>query len=312
MHLKPNTPILRYSNTPIRSRSPNAPTASSVMKPTAKIVLDLVSFFVISILLSAPVLAAEGRAVDNLVTIESGMLPIILSAPHGGRDAIPGVAVRRGVGVAQFATGRDHNTGELAGRIAARLQERLGAKPFLVIANFDRKYVDANRPRQGAYEAEEARPYYEAYHRALGEHCDHVRKLWGQGLLLDIHGQSAEAQAIFRGTDNLKSVTDLERRFGKTALSGAQSILGLLERSGYKVIPSNGDGEREQRYSGGYTTRTYGSHRGTGIDAIQLEFGTQLRSRANLESTANDVAGAIVIFASEYLPLSALRTASGE
>ncbi len=240
------------------------------------------------------------------------MLPIILSAPHGGRDAIPGVAVRRGVGVAQFATGRDHNTGELAERIAAKLQERLGAKPFLVIANFDRKYVDANRPRDGAYEAEEARPYYEAYHRALGQHCDDVRKLWGQGLLLDIHGQSAEPQAIFRGTDNLKSVTDLERRFGKAALSGAQSILGLLERSGYKVFPSNGDGEREQRYSGGYTTRTYGSHRGTGIDAIQLEFGTHLRSRANLERTATDVAGAIVIFAGEYLPLSAPRTASGE
>ena len=240
------------------------------------------------------------------------MLPIILSAPHGGRDAIPGVAVRRGVGVAQFATGRDHNTGELAERIAAKLQERLGAKPFLVIANFDRKYVDANRPRDGAYEAEEARPYYEAYHRALGEHCDDVRKLWGQGLLLDIHGQSAEPQAIFRGTDNLKSVTDLERRFGKAALSGAQSILGLLERSGYKVFPSNGDGEREQRYSGGYTTRTYGSHCGTGIDAIQLEFGTHLRSRANLERTADDVARAIVIFAGEYLPLKTTRPAGSE
>jgi N-formylglutamate amidohydrolase len=85
-----------------------------------------------------------------------------------------------------------------------------------------------------------------------------------------------------------------------------------LERSGYKVIPSDGDGEREQRYSGGYTTRTYGSHRGTGIDAIQLEFGTHLRSRANLERTANDVAGAIVIFAGAYLPLKAPRTASGD
>jgi N-formylglutamate amidohydrolase len=85
-----------------------------------------------------------------------------------------------------------------------------------------------------------------------------------------------------------------------------------LERSGYKIIPSNGAGEREQRYSGGYTTRTYGSHRGTGIDAIQLEFGTHLRSRANLERTADDVAGAIVIFAGEYLQLRAPRTASGE
>jgi N-formylglutamate amidohydrolase len=282
------------------------------MKPPAKFLLALDSFFVLSILLSAQVLGTERRAADNLVTIESGMLPIILSAPHGGRDVIPGVAVRQGVGVAQFATGRDHNTGELAERIAAKLQERLGAKPFLVIANFDRKYLDANRPHEGAYEAEEARPYYEAYHRALGEHCDHVRKLWGQGLLLDLHGQSSEAQAIFRGTDNLRSVSDLERRFGKAALSGAQSILGLLERSGYRIIPSKSDGEREQRYSGGYTTRTYGSHRGTGIDAIQLEFGSHLRSRANLERTANDVAGAIVIFAGAYLPLKAPRTACGD
>jgi N-formylglutamate amidohydrolase len=228
------------------------------------------------------------------------MLPIILSAPHGGREAIPGIAERRGAGVPQFATGRDHNTGELAERIAARLQESLGARPYLVIAHFHRKYIDANRPSEAAYEAAEARPHYEAYHRALREHCEQVRKLWGQGLLLDIHGQSSQADAIFRGTDNLKSVTNLERRFGKAALSGAKSIPGLLERSGYKVIPSNGDGEREWRYSGGYTTRIYGSH-GTGIDAMQLEFGAQLRSRAQLERTALDVARAIVVFAGEYL-----------
>ena len=293
-------------------RSKVAPNVYPVNKLPTKITLALVSVFVLSIQLSALGLAAERRAVDNLVTIESGMLPIILSAPHGGRDAIPGVSVRRGVGVAQFTTGRDHNTGELAERIAMKLQERLGATPFLVIANFDRKYVDANRPSEGAYEAEEARPYYEAYHRALAEYCERVRRLWGQGLLLDIHGQNSEAQAIFRGTDNLRSVSDLERRFGKAALSGAQSILGLLERSGYRIIPSNGDGEREQRYSGGYTTRTYGSHRGTGIDAIQLEFGTHFRSRTHLERTANDLAGAIAIFAGEYLPLKSMHTVNAQ
>jgi N-formylglutamate amidohydrolase len=240
------------------------------------------------------------------------MLPIILAAPHGGRAAIPGVALRRGVGVPQFTTGRDHNTSELAQRIAARLYETLGAKPYLVIADFDRKFVDANRPSEAAYEAAEARPYYEAYHLALREHCEKVRALWGQGLLLDIHGQSSEAQAIFRGTDNLKSVSDLQQRFGRSAVSGAKSILGYLERGGYKVIPSNGDGEREQRYSGGYTTRTYGSHRGTGIDAMQLEFGADLRSRVNLERTAAEVARAIVVFAGEYLPVKTARSNGSE
>jgi len=36
------------------------------------------------------------------------------------------------------------------------------------------------------------------------------------------------------------------------------------------IILSPPHGERESRYSGGYTRRTYGSHRRTGIDVIQL------------------------------------------
>jgi N-formylglutamate amidohydrolase len=231
------------------------------------------------------------------------MLPIILTAPHGGNEAIPGVRARRGVGVPQFVARRDQNTGELAERVAAMLQELLGAKPFLVVARFARKFVDANRPAAAAYEEAEARPHYEAYHFALRQHCATVRALWGRGLLLDFHGQNSEAQAIFRGTDNLRSVSDLRRRFGPSAVSGARSILGYLERSGYRVIPGKGHGEREQRYTGGYTTRTYGSHRGTAIDAMQLEFGADLRSRANLERTANDVARAVAVFAAEYLPV---------
>jgi hypothetical protein len=54
---------------------------------------------------------------------------------------------------------------------------------------------------------------------------------------------------------------------------------------------------------GGYIVQTYGSHRGRRIDAIQLEIGTKLRARANLERTATDLAEAIVVFAQEYLPI---------
>jgi N-formylglutamate amidohydrolase len=252
--------------------------------------------------------AAERWRGDNLVIAESGTLPIILAAPHGGREPIPGVAPRRGVGVAQFATGRDHNTDELAERIAAWLAESLGALPFLAITTFERKYVDFNRAPEHAYEAEAARPYYEAYHGALRDYCQRVRERWGHGLLLDIHGQNREVDAIFRGTDNLQSVTALKSRFGKPALTGVNSIMGFLERRGYRVFPASADGQREERYSGGYTTCTYGSHRATDIDAIQLEFGSDLRSRAKLEQTATDVARAIAVFAGEYLPLKIARS----
>ena len=71
---------------------------------------------------------------------------------------------------------------------------------------------------------------------------------------------------------------------------------------GYKVEPGADHGER--RYTGGYTTRMYGSHRNGGVDAIQLEFGASLRASRNNEHTAGDLAHGIEIFSRNYLPLA--------
>jgi N-formylglutamate amidohydrolase len=245
--------------------------------------------------------AQEQQEPAKLLTVWAGMLPIILSAPHGGREPIPGVPVRRGIGVPQFTTERDSNTAELAEAVANAIGNRLGANPFLIIARFDRKYVDANRPHAAAYESAAAKPYYEAYHRALEDASESVRKQWAGGILLDIHGQGAETSTIFRGTDNGKSVSALQKKFGKDALTGPKSIVGQMASKGYKFVPNGVGDAKEQRYTGGYTTRTYGSHRGTQIDAIQLEMGSNLRASANLDRTAIDLADSIVIFARQYL-----------
>lgn len=249
--------------------------------------------------LQTDALAQSGIA-EKFLTHWSGNLPIVVIAPHGGREAVPGIEIRQGKGVAQFKTGRDSNTAELAEAIATKLGEKLGAQPFLVVARFDRKYIDANRHSDQAYEAAEARPYYAAFHMAVDQACKQIRKVWGRGLLLDIHGQAAEADVIFRGTSQGKSVADLLQTFGQQALTGPQSVLGQLAERGYRIMPAGN--EPELRYIGGHTTQTYGSHRTNGIDAIQLEFGSHLRARANLDKTAADLAAAIAVFAKEYLP----------
>src|SRR4051794_17605429 len=80
---------------------------------------------------SAPV---SGLAQDNddprpedLITIRKGTLPIILSAPHGGRKPIPGVPERKGgPRVEKFQTVRDDNTAELTVLLTVELEKKLG------------------------------------------------------------------------------------------------------------------------------------------------------------------------------------------
>ena len=241
--------------------------------------------------------------IESLVTIELGDLPIILSAPHGGRDDIPGLAERRGEGVERFNPRSDSNTDVLTERLADAIEKQFGKRPYLVIARFHRKYVDANRRSQDAYESQEAKVVYESYHQALAKARSQVMERWGRGLLFDIHGQSVEPTAILRGTQNGKTTTHLVSRFGREALSGETSVFGQLASQGIPVIPAVGADDRERAgYDGGYTVITYGSGSGGTLDAIQLELGGELRSKEAIPSTALKLANAIAAFAKEHLP----------
>ena len=264
---------------------------------------QLLCFIVVALLPSGGLAQNALEVRGGLVLVGVGSLPIIVSAPHGGREAIPGVTERRGTDVPQFQSRRDDRTAEVAQSVVGKLKNQLGAAPFSVIAEFHRKYLDANRREQHAYESPAAKVYYDRYHGALRSAVAQVKERWGYGLLLDIHGQSHAEKTIFRGTHNGRSVTGLQRRFGVEAAEGKSSLFGLLQSMGYQVLPPIGGDPREKRYLGGYTTQTYGSHRGTHVDAIQIELGSQLRSREQWQKTATDLAEAIASFSRMYLPL---------
>jgi N-formylglutamate amidohydrolase len=248
--------------------------------------------------------AEDGSKPSDFVTVQKGTLPIIVSAPHGGKKVVPGVPERLGRGVANFHTIRDENSAELTESFVAALEEATGGKPWVVIARFDRKYLDVNRGRAESYENEKAKPYYDAYHEALAAACTAVKRKFGRGILLDIHSNAQYPHAICRGTQNLKTVTLLKERDGMPALRGRHSVLGRMERLGYKVVPSaeSDDTTKEVReYSGGYIVGTYGSHTSYAIDAIQLEFGTFLREKNKYPTTARDLADAVRAFYDAYL-----------
>ncbi|MBN9122787.1 MAG: N-formylglutamate amidohydrolase [Planctomycetes bacterium] len=259
--------------------------------------------------IAAPPLApaprtAEKPPTSDLVTTQEGKLPVILSAPHGGTHDVPGVAPRKGdglpVGGSGFFAGRDGNTEELAHAVSAAIAKKTGKKPYLVVAKFHRKYIDANRPPEIAYEDARAKPTYDAYRQALAAYCRAVKKEYGRGLLLDIHGQGAMKDAVIRGTKDGKTVSLLTQRYGEKAHTGPNSFFGLLAGNGCKVFPERLAEKEYASLNGGNIVQTYGSGE-YGIDAIQLEFGGEYREKAKLNDTADRVAATVDQFAKLYL-----------
>ncbi|MDB5391508.1 MAG: hypothetical protein JWM11_7154 [Planctomycetaceae bacterium] len=253
-----------------------------------------------------------------LVYKQAGTLPIILSAPHGGKLEVTGVPARAGEeqakGAGKFVLTRDTGTEELAHALSVAIEKRWGKgkKPYVVISRAHRKYLDPNRPAQMAYEDPDAKPVYDDYHNALAGYCKVVQKQFRQGLLLDLHGQGTAANTVYRGTQNGKTVTLLRERYGETAHVGGTSLLGLLKTRGWTVFPDPFGGPEHTGYLGGYIVQTYGGNRGLGIDAVQLEFGQEYRTAESREKTVTILADALADYSTRYLDSPPARKSADE
>ena len=234
----------------------------------------LISLFVVAV--SAPRALAAENAPADLVLVQQGSLPIILTAPHGGREKIAGVAPREMItekvdGSRRWGglqRGGDPNTDILVQGIAAEIKALLGRDAYLVMAKFDRKFIDANRPPDLAFDSAEARPYYDYYHNSIRRFIAEIRKRYPAGLLIDVHGQKKDPAALMRGTRNGSAVRRLLQRYGQKSIVGPNGLFGQLEVNGFKVFPANDipiDGTSENAgFNGGYTVFTYGSHNANG------------------------------------------------
>jgi N-formylglutamate amidohydrolase len=225
------------------------------------------------------------------VDARRGSLPLLLTAPHGGIEQPDGVP-ERSSGLRRL----DGRTRLLGEQLYSQLEVLLGGTPYIVLARFHRRYLDANRPAEIGMEHEAARPHYDAYHGAIRGFVSEIRARFGSGLLLDLHGQSAAPQMIFRGTQNGVTTHALLEDRGFEALAGPESLFGQLETFGYQVVPSASSNallDEQPGWSGGYTVQTYGSHRADGIDAMQIELGWDLRTKEYLPHLVEDLAAAI-------------------
>ncbi len=234
-----------------------------------------------------------------------GTLPVVLACPHGGGATLP-VPERTGQGLPRhchFTTTRDRQTMTITTGIAQRLLELRGEAPYVVLADFHRRYVDVNRSADCAYETAGARPYYDEYHQTLRGFVDEVcAENGGRGLLFDIHGTAGLASDpadLYLGTAAGKSVARL-LRINAYAMSRRRGLGGLLTAAGY-VVSLN-----PPALGGGYTVETYGSSHAGGIDAVQIEIAAPLRTSAARRAVLiDDLAWAISILVDRYIAIAA-------
>lgn len=240
------------------------------------------------LILSTSLLAAwpfSLRAAEPPVLALAGQLPLLVTVPHDGAAALAGVPPRT-----QGTTVRDLGTRPLADALAARIEARTGRRPYFVATTVSRQSIDMNRSEAEALESEAAVPVYREYHARIAGFVAELRERYpGGALLLDIHGQGAEPAVVFRGTRN-----------GQTAsaelATGSGGLFGRLAAKGWGVHPAlDAMSQREDpRFNGGFTVATYGRMRADGVDAIQLEFGRQLRESARLPDELAEVVVALL------------------
>ena len=95
-----------------------------------------------------PAARAADRSPSELVLVQSGSLPIILTAPHGGREPIPGIQPRNLEGKKDrvtYVAGGDINTDIMVQAMAREIRALTGKDVYMVMARFERKFIDANR-----------------------------------------------------------------------------------------------------------------------------------------------------------------------
>jgi len=227
-------------------------------------------------------LAAEDSGPKNTIEdrvggplwIQRGDMPFIITVPHGGPLTVNGVEIRK-----KGTIITDIRTLELVELLNDLFIKIFSRKPYIVASRISRKYIDFNRSRECALEDPQLNTLYDEYHASIERAGDEIRRNFSCGLLIDIHGQSAERSAIFLGTNDTVTIEQLTKRRGNEVWKGDQSLAALFEKYGYTTFPSSDDltSKEDERYNGGYTVQRHGINNPHGIDAIQLEIGLKYR-----------------------------------
>ncbi|HDL17887.1 MAG TPA: T9SS type A sorting domain-containing protein [Bacteroidetes bacterium] len=260
---------------------------------------------------------------NQYIEYHAGDLPLIFSAPHGGK-LIPDEIPDRNYGT----TVTDSYTKETVLAIRDAIFSFTGHYPHIIIANLKRTKLDPNREiEEGAQGDQFAEQAWNEYHDFIEMAEDSVTVNFGKGFYVDIHGHGhaihrlelgylISGSSLFKSDEQLNTSTyinsssihalALQTSVDFSQLLRGQKSLGtLFEKKGIPAVPSLSQpnpGNGNPYFSGGYDTKIHGSRDGSMISGVQIEaYKIGLRdTQANRERYAQIITEVFDEFFSEY------------
>ena len=253
----------------------------------------------------------------NYIEYLPGDLPLVISAPHGGREK-PEEIPSRTQGVVDI----DTNTQELARTIADEIHARTGHRPHLIICRLHRSKLDCNREvAEAAAGNPVAEKAWTEYHHFVGRALTAAIAQSGRAFYIDLHGQNHRDRRIELGylhapellqapdsaldapgvaaSGSLRRIAEKSKLSYSALVRGPRSLGALLETRGFACVPSPERPEPVLPYfQGGYSVRRH-------VAADQPVAGLQIEcTLAGVRDTAENrakFAAALVAALREYL-----------
>jgi hypothetical protein len=253
---------------------------------------------------------------SHLVKRHRGTVPLILTCPHGGTGTPPGVKLRNPEDTppdCQFELDGDLQTALITQSVAQQILDLIGLSPYVVIAEYRRRYIDANRTERCAFTDPNAQPFYAEYHNRIARYVDEIRRQNSNlGFLFDIHGfvqNECNPVDIHLGTDNGGSLLP---GFDRASLFLQHGLAGLLISARhvnpggpdlppfqYRVFPTDAETPENRSVDGGFTVQQYGAF----ISSIQIEIADAIRlDEEKRPLLISDLAVSIINFVRRHAP----------
>lgn len=263
---------------------------------------------------------------NKYIEVLPGNIPLVISIPHGGYLLPDEIPERPCTNCAKH---QDIFTIEIGLSIRNYIFQKTGLYPYVIINNLHRTRLDPNRNISEAADGNKnAELAWTSFQSAIDSANAEVKKKFGKGLYIDLHGHRHELRRTELGyllsseelqmdDDLLNSEAFIEyssirnlitsnkyKRSYADLVRGKFSFGSLLEAKGYPCVPSPAHPfpkMDEPYFSGGYNTTRHGSSTGGTIDGIQIELDEPTRSDSNKrEQLAGDLSVVLLEFLKIY------------